>query len=118
MGQSFTYPVLDKGSEKAKKMEAFVSAHGTVSFISVPIIAAGARFGAIVLYVHEKHHTWPEDIVSRIRLFGEVLANALVRKRSEESLRHALSEVRRLLSDVKRLKRPDRVRLCLPFGRD
>ena len=99
-GEVFIYPVNDKASKKAKKLEAFVAAHGITSFVSVPLIAAGARLGAMVLAFHSGDHTWPEDIVARIRLFGEVLANALVRKRSEESLRNALSEVRRLKDQI------------------
>jgi formate hydrogenlyase transcriptional activator len=85
-------------------MEAFVLAHGISSFVSVPILAAGAKLGAIIIAAHGTKAEWPDDIVPRLRLFGEVLANAVVRKRSEEALRSALSDVQRLLADVKRLK--------------
>ena len=85
-------------------MENYVSTSGVISFISVPIIAAGTKLGAIILARHERHSIWQKDIISKIRLFGEIIANALLRKRSEESLRNALSEVQRLLDEIKKLK--------------
>ena len=36
------------------------------------------------------------DIVPKMRIFGEVFANARARKRSDESLHSALTEVKRL----------------------
>jgi formate hydrogenlyase transcriptional activator len=103
-GEYAMVPGPDTRSKKAQKMEQFVFAHGIRSFVSVPIFASGVRVGAIIIAVHGRNAVWPDDIVARIRLFGEVLANALVRKRSEEALRSALSDVQRLLGDVKQLK--------------
>ena len=97
-------PCPNDSSRKAKDMEEFVFAHGINSFVSVPIFAAGARVGAIIIATHGREGVWPEQIISMLRLFGEILANALVRKRTEESLRDALSEVQQLLSDIKQLK--------------
>jgi formate hydrogenlyase transcriptional activator len=95
-GEYAICPCPDKHSKKAQRMEQFVFAHGIRSFVSVPIFAAGACVGAIVVAAHRSTPLWPYDITARIRLFGEVLANALVRKQSEETLRNALSEVQRL----------------------
>ncbi len=108
-GEYVTYPSSGKKSEKAEKMENYVSTSGVISFISVPIIAAGTKLGAIILARHERHSIRQKDIIpkeniSKIRLFGEIFANALLRKRSEESLRNALSEVQRLLAEIKKLK--------------
>jgi transcriptional regulator with GAF, ATPase, and Fis domain len=97
-------PSPDKHSKKAEIMGRFMRAHGINSFVSVPIFAAVTMMGAIIIVAHSRHVVWPEDIVAKLRLFGEILVNALVRKRSEEALRSALSDVQRLLSDVKQLK--------------
>lgn len=100
-GEYVTYPSSGKKSEKAGKMENYVSTSGVISFISVPIIAAGTKLGAIILARHERNSIWQKDIISKIRLFGEIIANALLRKSSEESLRNALSEVQRLLDEIR-----------------
>ena len=39
---------------------------------------------------------WPVDLIARIRLIGEIIAQALARKRSDEKLAAALAEVRSL----------------------
>ncbi len=97
-------PSPNKNSEKARVMERFAAAHGIGSFVSVPIFAIGRIVGAIIIATHGRSVDWPEEIESMLRLFGEVLANALVRKQTEESLRKALSENQKLLADIKKLK--------------
>ncbi len=94
------HPCPDKRSQKARKMEQFSSDHGVNAFISVPVFAAEAPVGAIIISTHGRDPEWPDDIVAKIRLFGEILTNALIRKRSEEALRSALSEVQRLKDRV------------------
>lgn len=103
-GRDAMQPCPDRHSTKARKMERFVSLYGVNAFISVPIFVAKAPIGAIIITAHARNAVWPKDIVSILRLFGEIIVNALVRKRTEESLRDALSEVQRLLSDIKQLK--------------
>jgi formate hydrogenlyase transcriptional activator len=103
-GNHTMYPDADNRSKKAEKMGRFIHTTNITSFVSVPINASGNRVGAIVVATHGRMAAWSYDIVSKIRLFGEVVANALVRKRTEEALRRALSDVQRLLSDVKQLK--------------
>jgi formate hydrogenlyase transcriptional activator len=87
-------------SKKAEKMEQFVFSNGIDSFASVPILASGLRIGAITITTFGRQVFWPDNIMARIRLFGEILANALMRKRSEESLRAALADVKRLKDQI------------------
>lgn len=99
-GEYAAHPYPDRSSKKAAIMESFASAHGIQSFLSVPIFAEDSGVGAIIIATHDRISVWPDAIVPMLRFFGEVLANALLRKRSEESLRKALSEVKQLKDQI------------------
>ncbi len=99
-GKYAMYPCPVRSSNEATLMGNFASAHGINSFLSVPIFAAGSGVGAIIVATHERTCIWTDRIIPMVRLFGEILANALLRKRSEESLRKALSEVKQLKDQI------------------
>ncbi|HEX9911465.1 MAG TPA: sigma 54-interacting transcriptional regulator, partial [Desulfatiglandales bacterium] len=62
----------------------------------IPITLEGSTAGAFTVVTTRHHRTWSDDLIPRLRLFGEVFINAIARKRSEERLREALSEIRKL----------------------
>jgi formate hydrogenlyase transcriptional activator len=66
------------------------------SALAVPIQFAGYTKGALTLATTDTYRTWPDDLIPRLRLFGEVFINALMRKQSEGKLRSALSEINKL----------------------
>jgi transcriptional regulator with GAF, ATPase, and Fis domain len=95
-GQDDVYTDVAMIPDEAEKLRTFLSSIGVKSLASVPITVAGERVGSIVVYTTGVHQDWPPDMVTRVRLFGEVFANALARKRSEKSLRAALAELKQL----------------------
>jgi formate hydrogenlyase transcriptional activator len=72
------------------------SSLGVKSTLAVPISFAGAIAGVLNVVTTEAHRLWPKDLSHRLRLFGEVFINALMRKQSEERLRNAFAEIGRL----------------------
>src|SRR5207253_8792043 len=52
--------------------------------------------GALAFGKMSEERTWPENLVRRLRLFTQIIANALVRKGAEQKLRQALSEIEEL----------------------
>jgi transcriptional regulator with GAF, ATPase, and Fis domain len=52
--------------------------------------------GAITFAFLRQRCAWPADILSRLQSIGEVFANAILRRRVEESLREALAENQKL----------------------
>ncbi len=104
MAECFIYPCPEGPSKTPNMIDRFFRHYSVERFISVPIFAGGDPIGAIVMTVFDRVVVWPEDIVERLRLYGEVFANALVRKRSEVALRKSFSEMKQLLSEVKKLK--------------
>ncbi len=100
-GEPFEYNGADDPLPDTEGLRKLVSVFGVTSFVSVPIIAVGSTIGSLtVVTTRYAPPFWPDDIVSRLRLFGEVVANAIMRKQSEESLRKALSELRQLKEQI------------------
>ncbi len=69
---------------------------GIKSSLSIPILFEGSTMGVLTVCTTGAHRTWPEGLVYRLRIFGEVFINALMRKQSEEKLQNALSEIKEL----------------------
>jgi transcriptional regulator with GAF, ATPase, and Fis domain len=66
------------------------------SQLSVPVSVSGSTVAVLTVSNNHLYKTWPEELVPRLRLFGEVFANALARKKSEEALQNAFAQVRQL----------------------
>ena len=73
---------------------------GARSHFSVPVSVAESVVGVIVLVTVHAHRTWPEDVVQRLCLLGEIFANALTRKRTEQKLRRAFKEINQLKTQI------------------
>ncbi len=69
---------------------------GVKSSVIVPIMFAGSIKGTMNIATTRQYRTWSEDIIPRLRLFGEVFINAIMRKQSEIKLKNAFSEIKRL----------------------
>jgi formate hydrogenlyase transcriptional activator len=62
----------------------------------LPIRFSGFIAGILNICTTRAYRTWPENLIPRLRLFGEIFVNALMRKQSEEKLQKALSEIQEL----------------------
>jgi formate hydrogenlyase transcriptional activator len=60
---------------------------GFKSSIHIPLMIEGSVRFVLSIASLSRYRTWPEDLTPRLRLFGEVLANALVRKQREDEIR-------------------------------
>ena len=95
-GEHVQWTQLDHLPPEAQKMKDAYRIFHCKSQLSVPVSVSGSTVAALTVSNHRVYQTWPEDLVPRLRLFGEVFANALARKRSEEALQRAFAEVRQL----------------------
>jgi formate hydrogenlyase transcriptional activator len=66
------------------------------SNLILPLAAAGRVFGALSFGTLAAERRWPDGLVQRLQLLADIVANALVRQRSEQALRRALDDVTRL----------------------
>jgi transcriptional regulator with GAF, ATPase, and Fis domain len=99
-GNVLVYHRMDELSDDTGRFKKTLAMFGVKSYLSVPISVAGVTVGAMVITTIRKYRVWPEDLVSRIRLIGEIFANGLMRKRNEEEIQLALSEIKQLNEQI------------------
>jgi two-component system, NarL family, sensor kinase len=59
--------------------------------------------GAIGFDSFRRHRDWPDDLVQRLRLVGEIFTNALARKRADEALRAREQSLRQTREGLRKL---------------
>lgn len=84
---------LPEDAKELKKLSALLKIK---SAAVVPVFMAQSPIGVIVAATSQEHRAWPEYMIPRLRLFGEVFANAFVRRRSEVALREGFFELKHL----------------------
>jgi len=72
------------------------AALGTKSQVSVPIKVGGTPVGTLSIATVRTHHSWPDDLAQRLRLLGEIFANAVVRKQKELEIEKAFAQIEKL----------------------
>ncbi len=69
---------------------------GTKSTLTVPIAIGGPVIGFLAVDTVRTHRAWPEELIQRLRLLGEIFANAVVRKQKELEIQNAFQEIKKL----------------------
>lgn len=64
----------------------------------IPLTVGGKIVAMVAFVAFQSTRDWPDEFVARIKVIGEVMAQALVRKRSEDALRATQSELARVSS--------------------
>jgi formate hydrogenlyase transcriptional activator len=88
---------VDLPPEAAAEAE-FCRRTGLVSHLAIPLRVGSRVIGDIAFSVCRGNRTWPEDLTTRLKLVGDVFAQALARRREQEKLLKALAEIK-LLKD-------------------
>ena len=96
-GQLLVLPDLPADLPPEAEVEAeFCRQSGLRSHLSIPLRVGGRVTCAIALDAFHRARAWPEDLVVRLKIVGEVFAQALARSRRETELAAALAEITRL----------------------
>jgi formate hydrogenlyase transcriptional activator len=69
---------------------------GLKSNLAIPLRVSGQVVGIIAFSAFDRTRAWPEDLILRLKLVGEVLVQAVARIRREAALASALAEITRL----------------------
>jgi formate hydrogenlyase transcriptional activator len=69
---------------------------GLRSNLAIPLRLGGRVAGGIAFSAFRRTRAWPEDLIIRLKIVGEVFAQALARSRREAELAVALAEITRL----------------------
>lgn len=99
-GEIVKFSSLDELPPEAHKLKKIHERFGTCSWLSIPIFVGGVIVGALVVATTRKQRVWSEELIPRLRLFGEIFANAIKRKESEESLQKAFLEIKNLKRQI------------------
>ena len=75
---------------------------GPRSNVTFPIKVGGKVIGAMGFGTVHREREWPDAVVSRLRLFVEMIGSAMARAQAEVATRDALEEVRRLRDRLQR----------------
>jgi formate hydrogenlyase transcriptional activator len=94
-------PANDLPPEAVGEAEYFQRT-GLHSHLSIPLRVGGRIIGAIAFAAFRETRTWPDDLIARIRLVGEVFAHSIARKREQEKLLAAMAEIRLLKERLER----------------
>ena len=70
---------------------------GIRSSLAIPLRVGGHVVGAIAFSAFRPTREWPDDLIVRLKIIGEAIAQALVRKHSELALRTSEAETARLM---------------------
>ena len=96
--------LTDAPAEAARDVE-LVRHYGVKSLVSIPLSTGGGpTFGALNFDVTREEREWPVELVNRLKLVAQVFANALSRKRDEQTLRERKEQLRQTLEEVHRLR--------------
>jgi signal transduction histidine kinase len=76
---------------------------GLKSHIMIPLKEMNSVVGAIGFASFRGCHEWPDDLVQRLRLVGEIFTNALARKRADEALRAGEQSLRQTREGLRKL---------------
>ncbi|MEA3232699.1 MAG: GAF domain-containing protein, partial [Thermodesulfobacteriota bacterium] len=66
------------------------------SNLTIPIKVAGGGICAIAFGSFHEYRKWSDDLIPRLKLVGEIISNAMVRKRSDEKRQQSLDEIKQL----------------------
>jgi formate hydrogenlyase transcriptional activator len=94
-------PADDLPAEAVGEVE-YIRRTGLRSHLSIPLRIGGRVVGAIAFSAYRETRNWPDDLIARVMLVGEVFAHAIARKREHEKLLAAMAEIRLLKDRLER----------------
>jgi formate hydrogenlyase transcriptional activator len=96
-GETIVFSSVEELPEEAARDKETMRMLGPKSNVTFPLSAGGAEvIGALAFGKMSEERTWPENLVQRLALFAQIIANALERTGAEQKLRRALSEIEQL----------------------
>ena len=93
-------PSVDAMPEEGRLERQELQAQGVKSMVLVPMASQGRPVGVLVMGSVRARRSWSQDDVALFKLVGEIIVNALERKRAEEERRESEEKYRRLVEDV------------------
>ena len=83
----------DAPAEAVQERE-YVVKHGLKAKLTIPLKVGGSVLGVISFGSFRAYRPWPDELVQRLRLVGEIFANAVARKRADIAIRESEARFR------------------------
>lgn len=93
-------PDTDSIPGKAGNFRKIMERSKVASLVGVPITYRGEFTGVLLLVSNDKKAFWPDEAVPLLKILGQVFANALDRKRTEENLSETREMYRTLAKNI------------------
>jgi two-component system cell cycle sensor histidine kinase/response regulator CckA len=84
---------------EAKAEKKYLETQKIRSLVVVPIINRGSLIGFLGFDSIKQEKTWPEEIIILLKIVGDVISNALLRKTTEKALRKSEEKYRKFFED-------------------
>jgi signal transduction histidine kinase len=97
-GEVFRLP--DDLPPEAIEERAYCAEMGLKSNVTIPLKVGNAIVGGIGFASFRSHCDWPDKLIRRLRLVGDIFTNALARKRADEALKRATDQARILRDEL------------------
>lgn len=95
-GKVVQFSRIEELPEEARIDKKGLLGLGVKSQVSVPIPVGGSIVGALTVATVKARRSWPDELVQRLRLLGEMFFNALVRKQKELEIQQAFRQIKEL----------------------
>jgi len=99
-GELVVYSRIEDAPQEAESEKQYCRQEGIQSILAFPLVVAGAQIGGMAFSAVREGRDWPDELIQRLRLVGEIFANALLRKRAQEALRRSEEEFRSIFENA------------------
>ncbi len=86
-GEIVVFSCVDDLPAEAENEKQLIHSIGLKSTAAFPLAASGSYIGAVTFGTLNRERIWSESLLRRLRLVGEIFANALVLRKSQEAIR-------------------------------
>lgn len=103
-GEVVSIPSLLALPEEAIAEKKYFEVSGMKSIILIPVAIGGSIHCAIGFTSFHNYRAWPDPLIIQLKRVGEILANALYRKRAEERILAQVTKLTSAYQEIKELK--------------
>lgn len=96
----FHVPRVSDLTEEARAEKREFEREKIRSLICVPMVCRDQLIGFLGLDAVRKEKSWSEDILALLKTLGEMIGNAIIRKRSEEALRASQERYKTIIESI------------------
>jgi transcriptional regulator with GAF, ATPase, and Fis domain len=103
-GEPINISRVEDYPEEALRDRQSHAALGIKSALNIPVAVGGRILRTIVINQTREQQTWPEEVIPRLRLLGEIFVNTLERKQADTERQRMEGQLRERLGEIEELR--------------